>query len=57
MAEGRYASKVNADLEEMRGVGIRGTPTIFINGRIFKPAGGLQVERFIQVINQEILAQ
>ena len=43
---------IDADMEEARKAGLRGTPTIFINGRKFEAMGGYSAQAFKQVINK-----
>lgn len=37
-SEKRYDSKINADIQDGNSVGVRGTPTIFINGKVIPGA-------------------
>ena len=48
----RFAPKVEADVEQARAIGIRGTPTFVVNGRLV--AGALPVEDFRQLIDDAL---
>jgi protein-disulfide isomerase len=50
--ERRYRTAVQRDIEEGKRVGVTGTPTFFINGRIM--SGALPVNRFVEVIEEEL---
>ncbi|MEM7159080.1 MAG: thioredoxin domain-containing protein [Myxococcota bacterium] len=52
LASGRVRSQVEADLAKGREVGVRGTPSFYINGRSY--AGGISGEELIEAINQEL---
>ena len=43
---------VQKDMDEAQKAGLRGTPTIYINGRKFEAAGGFSPDAFNQVINK-----
>lgn len=47
---GKYRSKVQADFEEGESLGVRGTPTVFINGQ--KVVGAQPVEAFKTIIDE-----
>lgn len=48
----RFAPQVEADVEQARAIGVRGTPTFVINGRLV--AGALPVEDFRALINEAL---
>ncbi len=48
----KYKDEVSNDMEEGTGLGVRGTPTFFINGRAL--SGALPIEEFENVINEEL---
>jgi protein-disulfide isomerase len=48
----RFAPQVEADVEQARALGVRGTPTFVINGRVV--AGALPVEDFRTLINEAL---
>lgn len=50
--EGRYAAEVQADAQAAASLGVRGTPTFFING--IPLVGAQPLERFQQVIDGEL---
>jgi protein-disulfide isomerase len=52
----KWDAKVKADMEEGRKAGLRGTPTVYINGRRFQPQRGYSVPSFKSVIDAEFLA-
>jgi protein-disulfide isomerase len=45
---------INADLQEGQNVGVRGTPTVFINGRLLQKR---DIEGFKQIIEEELTKQ
>ena len=49
------AEKINRDMAEGRKAGLRGTPTIYLNGRKFQPPGGPSVAALKAVIDSEFL--
>jgi len=51
----RFEDKIRRDMAEGNRAGVRGTPTIFINGRRFQPAGGYTADAFVAVIDKYIL--
>lgn len=51
---GEMAGIVAKDLEESQRLGVRGTPTFFVNGKVIR--GALPFEIFKQVIDQELQA-
>ena len=48
----RFAAEVEADVEQARAIGVRGTPTFVINGRVV--AGALPVEDFRTLIDEAL---
>ncbi len=48
----KYAAKVQADMEYGEKVGVRSTPSFFINGQIV--AGALPLEAFSEIIDEEL---
>jgi protein-disulfide isomerase len=48
----QFAPAVEADVEQARAIGVRGTPTFVINGRLV--AGALPVEDFRTLINEAL---
>lgn len=48
MKENRYASAIEQEFEEGRKLGVRGTPTFFINGKMVVAPGG--IERWTELI-------
>ena len=48
----RFAPAVEADVEQARALGVRGTPTFVINGRL--AAGALPVEDFRTLIDEAL---
>ncbi|MCC6624030.1 MAG: thioredoxin domain-containing protein [Deltaproteobacteria bacterium] len=55
MTAKKYQAQVEADMAEGRVAGVRGTPTIYINGRKFNSPSGYNVEAFSAVIDKYIL--
>jgi len=51
-----FRDEVAADVKLGQQVGVRGTPTVFINGRRFNPAGGWTSEAVIKAIDKYFLA-
>jgi len=47
--------QIESDMAEARNAGVRGTPTIYINGRKFNSPSGYNVEAFSAVIDKYIL--
>lgn len=52
VSSGKYRAAVQQDVEEGGRVGVSGTPTFFINGRLL--TGALPVDRFVQMIEEEL---
>lgn len=50
-----YKDLIANDMREASRAGVRGTPSVFINGRRFQPTGGYSVEGFKAAIDKEIL--
>jgi len=48
----RFAAAVEADAEQARALGIRGTPTFVINGRLV--VGALPIEEFRKLIDEAL---
>jgi len=48
----RFAPAVETDVEQARAIGIRGTPTFIVNGRLV--AGALSVEEFRRLIDEAL---
>jgi protein-disulfide isomerase len=48
----RFAPEVEADVEQARAIGVRGTPTFVVNGRVV--AGALPVEDFRALIDEAL---
>jgi len=53
--DGKFKDKVEADMAEARKAQVRGTPTIFINGRKFTSPSGYNKAAFVSVIDKYIL--
>ncbi|GMU41996.1 MAG: hypothetical protein AMXMBFR23_28620 [Chloroflexota bacterium] len=51
----KYKDKVQKDMAEGSRIGVQGTPSVFINGRKFSPAGGYSTEGFQAAIDKYIL--
>jgi protein-disulfide isomerase len=50
LQSGAYAARVKEDVAEGNRVGVRGTPTLFVNGRRYQPSGGYTVEGLEKVL-------
>jgi protein-disulfide isomerase len=50
-----FREQVAADVKLGQKVGVRGTPTVFINGRLFNPPGGWTPEAVIKAIDKYFL--
>jgi protein-disulfide isomerase len=57
IASGKWKDKIQKDMAEGNKAGVRGTPSLYINGRKFEPAGGMSPESFKSVIDKEILGK
>ncbi len=55
MADPAMKKQVESDMAEGRAAGVRGTPTIFINGRKFNSPSGYNVKAFTSVIDKYLL--
>lgn len=51
---GKYAAAVKADIAEGQRAGVRGTPTVLINGRKYSPSGGYTVEGLEKILTREL---
>lgn len=50
---GKYAAKVKADMAEGSRAGVRGTPSVYINGRKYSPSGGYTVDGLEKTLARE----
>ncbi len=50
-----YRAAVQRDMDAASAAGVKGTPTVFINGRLFKPAGGYDLNSFRPVLEENFL--
>lgn len=57
VASNRHQTKIDADMTEGRAAGVRGTPSIYINGRKFTPPDGFTVNSFSNVIDKYVLGK
>ncbi|NUN16175.1 MAG: thioredoxin domain-containing protein [Myxococcales bacterium] len=55
LANPKWEEKVKKDMAEGSASGVQGTPSLYINGRKFEPAGGMSPDAILAVINTEIL--
>jgi len=55
VAAREHEGRVEADVAEARAAGVRGTPTLFINGRRFNPPSGYNLQAFTSVIDRYLL--
>lgn len=55
LAADKFKDKIQKDMAEGSRVGVQGTPSVFINGRKFSPAGGFSPEAFQAAIDKYIL--
>ena len=55
LASNKYKSVIESDMVEARSAGVRGTPSVYINGRKFNPPSGYNVDNFSAVIDKYIL--
>ena len=53
LSSGKYAAQVKGEMAEGQGAGVRGTPSVFINGRRYQPSGGYSVAAIEKVLAQE----
>ncbi|GMV43350.1 MAG: hypothetical protein AMXMBFR64_50660 [Myxococcales bacterium] len=54
---GKWKDKIQRDMAEGGKAGVRGTPSLYINGRKFEPSGGMNPQTFKAVIDSEILGK
>lgn len=52
LTSGKYASRVEADMQQGMAVGVNSTPVFFVNGRLIK--GAQPLESFVEKIEQEL---
>ena len=52
VASGKHAGTIQNDLEFGRKLGVRSTPTFFVNGQIIN--GALPIESFAEIIDEEM---
>lgn len=57
IASGKWKEKIQRDMAEGNKAGVRGTPSLYINGRKFEPSGGMSPQAFKSVIDSEILGK
>jgi protein-disulfide isomerase len=55
LASGSMTGRVRGDLEDGLALGVRATPTFFVGQKMVE--GPLQVERFTQLIDQELVSR
>ena len=55
VASEKFKDKIQQDMAEANRIGVRGTPSVYINGRKFSPAGGYTTEGFQAAIDKYIL--
>ena len=53
LSSDKYAAQVKAEMAEGQSAGVRGTPSVFINGRRYQPSGGYTVAAMEKVLAQE----
>ena len=51
----RYQSTIQADIESGRRLGVTGTPTFFINGRML--VGAVPLEKFVELVDSELASR
>ena len=56
MDRGTYQATIDRDMAEARTANVRGTPTIFLNGRRFVSPSGYNTEAFIKTIDKLLAA-
>jgi protein-disulfide isomerase len=54
LEDGTRRELVQRDVEEGRRVGVKATPTFFVNGRPL--AGAQPLERFVEIVDQELMS-
>ena len=47
-----YEKQVNADIEQGKNLGVKSTPTFFVNGQLVR--GVMPVEEFSELIDQQL---
>lgn len=52
LSSGKHAARVNADMEEGKKVGVKSTPTFFVNGKMVN--GAQPIEVFSELIDEEL---
>lgn len=52
LAADRHDELIAADVAEARAAGVRGTPTVFVDGRLYKPSGAYRVEALRRVLDE-----
>jgi len=52
---GKHKAQIKKDMAEGSRAGVRGTPSVFINGRKFTPPGGYSAAAFQAAIDKHIL--
>lgn len=52
VSEKRYESQVNADIEQGKSLGVKSTPTFFVNGQLVR--GVMPIEEFSEIIDQQL---
>jgi len=52
MASGKHEAAVRKDVEEGARLGVNGTPSFFINGRLV--SGAQPLEAFVEIIEDEL---
>jgi len=55
VSSNKYQAVIDSDMVEARSAGVRGTPSVYINGRKFNPPSGYNVNTFSAVIDKYIL--
>jgi protein-disulfide isomerase len=50
--EGKYLNAVNADMEQGKSLGVKSTPTFFVNGQLVQ--GAQPIEVFSEIIDQAL---
>ena len=50
--ENKYLSQVKADIEEGKKIGVKSTPTFFVNGQLV--SGAQPIEVFSEIIDEEL---
>jgi protein-disulfide isomerase len=50
---GTFAAKVKADMAEGQKIGVRGTPSVYIQGRKYSPGSGYNVPGLEKILARE----